>query len=70
LGKQERPETIDAFYRDALTMNTIAAFAGLPQVSVPVVNDIERPLALSLIGPRGSDRALIARARELFPTLS
>jgi amidase len=70
LGKQERPETIDAFYRDALTMNTIAAFAGLPQVSVPVVNDSERPLALSLIGPRGSDRALIARARELFPTLS
>ncbi|MEM5365231.1 amidase [Paraburkholderia azotifigens] len=70
LSKQEKPELIDAFYRDALTMNTIAAFAGLPQVSVPVVNDSERPLALSLIGPRGSDRALIARARELFPTLS
>jgi amidase len=33
------------------------------------VNESARPLALSIIGPRGSDRALIARARQLFPTL-
>jgi len=69
LSKQEKPDVIDAFYRDALTMNTIAAFAGLPQVSVPVASESDRPLALSLIGPRGSDRALIARARHLFPSL-
>jgi amidase len=69
LNRQETPERTDAFYRDALTMNAIAAFGGLPQVTVPVVNDSERPLALSIIGPRGSDRALIARARQLFPTL-
>ncbi|MBN3751526.1 amidase [Paraburkholderia sp. Tr-20389] len=69
LSKQEKPEIVDAFYRDALTMNAIAAFAGLPQVSVPVVSENERPLALSLIGPHGSDRALIARARDLFPSL-
>jgi amidase len=70
LSRHETPERTNAFYRDALTMNAIAAFAGLPQVTVPVANESERPLALSLIGPRGSDRALIARARQLFPTLS
>jgi amidase len=69
LSKHETPERTDAFYRDALTMNAIAAFGGLPQVTVPVANESERPLALSIIGPRGSDRALIARARQLFPTL-
>jgi amidase len=42
----------------------------LPQVTVPVVNGPDRPLALSFIGPRGSDRALIARVRQLFPTVS
>ena len=69
LNKHETPEPTDAFYRDALTMNAIAAFAGLPQVTVPIANESERPLSLSFIGPRGSDRALIARARQLFATL-
>ena len=70
LDKRESPDRIGSFYRDALTMNAIAAFAGLPQVTVPVLSETSRPLALSLIGPRNSDRALIARARELFPNLS
>lgn len=69
LSKDESPERINAFYRDVLTMNAVAAFAGLPQVTVPVANEASRPLALSFIGPRGSDRALIARVRQLFPTL-
>ncbi|MDE1179110.1 amidase [Paraburkholderia sp.] len=69
IGKGASPESINAFYRDALTMNAIAAFAGLPQVTVPLADGLDRPLALSLIGPRGSDRALIALARSLFPTL-
>ncbi|WP_250515892.1 amidase [Caballeronia sp. INDeC2] len=70
LDKHESPDGIGAFYRDALTMNAVAALAGLPQVTVPVVNEPGRPLALSLIGPRGSDRALIARVRRLLPTVS
>lgn len=70
LRKDETPERIGAFYRDALTMNSVAAIAGLPQVTVPVLSDAARPLALSFIGPRHSDRALIARVRELFPHLS
>ncbi|SAK82065.1 amidase [Caballeronia temeraria] len=69
LAMNETPERVGLFYRDALTMNAIAAMAGLPQVTVPVASDASGPLALSIIGPRNSDRALIARARALFPTL-
>ncbi|BAN26827.1 amidase [Caballeronia insecticola] len=70
LAIDESADAIGTFYRDALTMNAVAAFAGLPQVTVPVANETDGPLALSFIGPRGSDRALIARVRQLFPTLS
>jgi amidase len=70
LPRDEIPERIGAFYRDALTMDSVAAIAGLPQVTVPVLSETSRPLALSFVGPRHSDRALIARVRELFPHLS
>jgi amidase len=69
IEKDASDERIGAFYRDALTMNSIAALAGLPQVTVPLGDDRDRPLALSFIGPRGSDRALIALARSLFPSI-
>jgi amidase len=67
--KDAPSERIASFYRDALTMDSIAALAGLPQVTVPLSDERDRPLALSLIGPRGSDRALIALARRLFPSV-
>ncbi|WP_244830209.1 amidase [Caballeronia sp. TF1N1] len=69
LRQNETSERIGAFYRDALTFNAIAAFAGLPQVTIPIANELTGPLALSLIGPRNSDRALIARARSLFSNI-
>jgi amidase len=69
IEKDASDERIGAFYRDALTMNSIAALAGLPQVTVPLADERDRPLALSFIGPRGSDRALIALARSLFPSI-
>jgi amidase len=69
IEKDASDDRIGAFYRDALTMNAIAALAGLPQVTVPLADERDRPLAVSLIGPRGSDRALIALARTLFPSV-
>jgi amidase len=69
IEKNASDERVGAFYRDALTMNSIAALAGLPQVTVPLADEGDRPLALSFIGPRGSDRALIALARHLFPSI-
>jgi amidase len=43
----------------------IAGIAGLPQVSLPWPHADGAPLGVSLLGPAGSDRALIAIATRL-----
>lgn len=42
-----------------------AGLVGLPQLSIPLRPRGEGPVGISLIGPRGSDAALIERARRL-----
>jgi len=66
LPKNASGDTIGRFYEDSLTMNSIAAFGGLPQITLPFADELDRPLALSLIGARGSDRALLSLARDLY----
>lgn len=66
LPKDATSDAIGRFYEDSLTMNSIAAFGGLPQITLPFADEVDRPLALSLIGARGSDRALLTRARDLY----
>lgn len=66
LPKDAGGPAIGRFYEDALTMNSIAAVGGLPQITLPFTDAIDRPLALSLIGARGSDRALLTLARDLY----
>lgn len=66
LPKDASSDTVGAFYQDALTMNAIAAFGGMPQITLPLADAIDRPLALSIIGARGSDRALLNVARDLY----
>jgi amidase len=66
LPKDATSDAIARFYEDSLTMNSIAAFGGLPQISLPFTDEVDRPLALSLIGARGSDRALLTLARDLY----
>ncbi|MFM0237727.1 amidase [Paraburkholderia phytofirmans] len=66
LRKDASGEAIGRFYEDSLTMNSLAAFGGLPQITLPFNDALDRPLALSLIGARGSDRALLSLARDLY----
>ena len=66
LTKDASDTAIGGFYEAALTMNSIAALGGLPQITLPFTDEIDRPLALSLVGARGSDRALLALARDLY----
>jgi amidase len=66
LPKQASSEAIGVFYQDALTLNSLATVAGLPQITLPFADGIDRPLALSIIGARGSDRALLALAGDLY----
>jgi amidase len=53
-------------YRNrALQMLATAGLCGLPQLSMPLSRRAGAPLGLSLVGPRGSDRALVALAARL-----
>lgn len=53
-------------YRNrALTLLSVAGHAGLPQVTLPRHDPDSLPIGLSLVGPKGSDRALIRLARDL-----
>jgi amidase len=55
----------DAIAGRALTLSALASLCGLPQVTLPDAQVGGCPFGISLIGPRGSDRALLAAAQEL-----
>lgn len=58
-------EEIEQIRQATQRMTAIAGVGGLPQVSVPLLQTAGGPVGVSLIGPRGSDCALLALARQL-----
>lgn len=59
-------EALAARRLQILSLTAPAGLAGLPQISLPLARVTGCPLGLSLIGPRGSDRALVAFALGLL----
>ena len=59
-------DVFEAFRARALRLLAGAGLAGLPQLSLPVATFLGCPLGLSLIGPPGRDRALIALAGKIL----
>jgi amidase len=53
---------VDSVTGRALTLGALASLTGLPQVTLPLAEVEGCPFGVSLIGPRGSDRALLAAA--------
>jgi Asp-tRNA(Asn)/Glu-tRNA(Gln) amidotransferase A subunit family amidase len=66
-------ERIDAVRRETLRMTTPAAIGGLPSISIPLFTVPSAlgpaPVGLCLIGPAGTDIALVRLARRLADTL-
>ncbi len=58
-------EALQAYRERALSILCIAGLSGLPQISMPLAKVDGCPLGLSLIGPRGSDRALVELALKV-----
>jgi amidase len=52
-------DELQAYRERALSILCIAGLSGLPQVTMPLASLDGMPLGLSLIGARGSDRALV-----------
>jgi amidase len=55
-------DQLDDFRNRALRLLCLGGLSGFPQVSVPVARREGAPLGLSLLGPKGSDKSLIAFA--------
>jgi amidase len=53
---------LDDFRNRALRLLCLSGLSGFPQVTMPVAQREGAPLGLSLIGPKGSDRSLVAFA--------
>lgn len=51
------------FRHQAMNLSCIAGLAGLPQVSMPIAAHDGLPIGLSLVGPKGSDMALLRLAK-------
>jgi len=58
-------QELEDFRNRAIRLLCLAGLSGFPQVSVPVARREGAPLGLSAIGPKGSDRSLIAFAVKL-----
>lgn len=60
------PESALEDYRNrAIRLLCVAGLAGLPQLSLPLAGRAGTPLGLSLLGPAGSDRSLVAMAERI-----
>jgi amidase len=56
---------LESYRNRALQMLCIAGLAGLPQLSLPWATRLGAPLGLSLVGPQGGDRSLVALAQRI-----
>lgn len=67
---------LEDFRRRALSLTCVAGLCGLPQVSIPAASVPEEaegawlPVGLSLVGPKGSDEALLRAAVDVAAALS
>ncbi|MGE0349289.1 amidase [Hydrogenophaga sp.] len=67
--READPLEVDGVRVRTLRITCIAGLAGLPQVSLPLRSASGVPLGISLLGPAGSDRALISLAVRLWQAM-
>ncbi|MDF2388832.1 amidase [Nostoc ellipsosporum NOK] len=60
------PEQFQAYRERALHLLCLAGLSGFPQITLPVGSVAGAPFGLSLLGPSGSDIALIRLGRKLL----
>ncbi len=63
--RSEGEAGLETYRNRAIQMLCLAGLSGFPQISLPLATREGAPLGLSLLGPAGSDRSLIALAERL-----
>ena len=63
--RSEGEAGLETYRNRAIQMLCIAGLSGFPQISLPLAQREGAPLGLSLLGPAGADRSLIALAERL-----
>jgi amidase len=66
----ESGQAVDALRMRTMHITCIAGISGVCQVSIPFKNKEGLPVGVSLIGPAGSDQAVIHLATELARALA
>ncbi len=61
------PEEFETYRNVAIRMLSFAGLARMPQVSLPLASRLGAPFGISLLGPAGSDRSLVALAERIAP---
>jgi len=56
---------LETYRNAAIKMLCISGLAGFPQVTLPLASRLGAPLGISLLGPPGSDRSLVALAERI-----
>jgi amidase len=57
--------SLEMYRNQAVQMLCLTGLAGFPQISLPLASREGAPLGISLLGPAGTDRSLIAIAQQL-----
>jgi amidase len=63
--RSDSEAALEDYRNRAIRMLCIAGLAGFPQLSMPLATRDGAPLGISLLGPAGSDRSLVALAQRL-----
>lgn len=64
--KTEAADSLLAYRERALRLLCLSGLSGFPQISLPLGTVADAPFGLSLLGPVGSDRQLIALGRRIL----
>ncbi|TIR96309.1 MAG: amidase, partial [Mesorhizobium sp.] len=64
--KTSTPEQFQAYRERALHLLCLAGLSGFPQITLPLGSVDGAPFGLSLLGPFGSDVALIGLGRTIL----
>ncbi|MGJ7608600.1 amidase [Variovorax sp. LT1R20] len=63
--RSESEASMEDYRNRAIRLLCIAGLAGFPQLSMPLATRDGAPLGISLLGPAGSDRSLVALAERI-----